>query len=265
MTSSLDLRAMGFCGADDSVDPKLLQLISIHYPWIEWGVLFRPDLEGTPRYATMEWVHRLSHLAKMVPMKLAAHLCGSRCQDILAGDAIFALELATLGFKRIQVNATAANNVHVDRTKLADYISGITSCMASVPQVEWIIQCNKETKPIWQALVDSPSPNMSILFDASCGLGVPMTEFPKPIGSIPCGYAGGIGPETIENILPRIIEASAGAPVWIDMESSLRTKVVDHKGGSNSSEKDIFSIDKCFACIRLGVDHWGLLEQSSCE
>ena len=27
----------------------MLQLLSTHYPWIEWGVLFRPDLEGTAR------------------------------------------------------------------------------------------------------------------------------------------------------------------------------------------------------------------------
>lgn len=39
---SLNLRAMGFCGVDDSVDPSLLQLISSKYSWVEWGVLFRP-------------------------------------------------------------------------------------------------------------------------------------------------------------------------------------------------------------------------------
>jgi hypothetical protein len=47
----LNLRYMGFCGVDDSVvNPELLHLISLHYPWVEWGILFRPDLEGTPRY-----------------------------------------------------------------------------------------------------------------------------------------------------------------------------------------------------------------------
>lgn len=42
----LNLRVMGFCGCDDSVNPELLQILSIHYSWIEWGILFRPDLEG---------------------------------------------------------------------------------------------------------------------------------------------------------------------------------------------------------------------------
>ena len=43
------LRALGFCGADDSVNPKLLGLFSNMYPFVEFGVLFRPDKEGTPR------------------------------------------------------------------------------------------------------------------------------------------------------------------------------------------------------------------------
>ena len=78
----LNLRAMGFCGADDSVNPEHMQLLSIHYPWIEWGVLFRPDLEGTPRYATWSWVNKLCKINTDTGgmMRLAGHLCGSRCQ-----------------------------------------------------------------------------------------------------------------------------------------------------------------------------------------
>ena len=50
--------------SDDSVAPGLLQLLSAKYNWIEWGVLFRPDLEGTPRYATKAWVEELASLNK---------------------------------------------------------------------------------------------------------------------------------------------------------------------------------------------------------
>jgi hypothetical protein len=83
---NLNLRVMGFCGADDSVDPSLLHVLSTKYPWIEWGVLFRPDLEGTPRYASMNWVNELSKVNKDNgnTMKLAAHLCKSRCQEVYA-------------------------------------------------------------------------------------------------------------------------------------------------------------------------------------
>jgi len=40
---STKLRALGFCGADDSVDPFLLGIICNSYPFVEFGVLFRPD------------------------------------------------------------------------------------------------------------------------------------------------------------------------------------------------------------------------------
>jgi hypothetical protein len=51
-------QALGFCGIDDSVPPEFAQMLSQRFPFIEWGMLFRPDLEGTPRYATMDWVRR---------------------------------------------------------------------------------------------------------------------------------------------------------------------------------------------------------------
>mmetsp|Transcript_8165 Transcript_8165/g.11726 ORF Transcript_8165/g.11726 Transcript_8165/m.11726 type:complete len:94 (-) Transcript_8165:559-840(-) len=54
--SSTKLRTLGFCGADDSVHPNLLGLISQSYPLVE----FRPDKEGQPRYATKKWVARLA-------------------------------------------------------------------------------------------------------------------------------------------------------------------------------------------------------------
>ena len=37
------LRKVGFCGADDSVSPNFLGLICQSYPFVEFGVLFRPD------------------------------------------------------------------------------------------------------------------------------------------------------------------------------------------------------------------------------
>ena len=39
-TSQLNLRAVGFCGIDDTVEPRVLLALSARYPWIEWGVLF---------------------------------------------------------------------------------------------------------------------------------------------------------------------------------------------------------------------------------
>ena len=246
------LRALGFCGADDSVPPGLLQVLSSDCPKIEWGVLFRPDKEATPRYASMAWVHELARINKesSSAMKLAAHLCGSRCQEVLEGDFQFVQNLSQLGFGRVQINATAANNVQVAQDRLTDYAENLRSCMFGVPTVEWIFQLNDETRGIWNALCTQELPlNVNVLFDASCGLGVLATEYPAPLSTpreVPSGYAGGIGPDNISNVLRSVAHAAQGKPVWIDMESSLRENASDKMF---PVPRDVFSIRKCFDCV----------------
>lgn len=261
-TPKINLRLVGFCGADDSVAPELLQLLSVHYTWIEWGFLFRPDLEGTPRYPSSQWIQRLVKVNNDTGglMRLAGHLCGFRCQQVLDGDFSFIEELKIMGFGRIQINATKANNVQVDQNQIEGYIANIKRGMLKIPEIEWIIQCNDETKAIWEPLVNSsgadvPLPsNMSILFDASCGLGKLIQEFPEPLPHIQCGYAGGIGPHNIESTLSGVAVASRGRATWIDMESSLRVKIVDR----DNVAKDSFSIDKCFECVIIASKEYGL-------
>lgn len=280
----LNLRAMGFCGADDSVNAEHLQLLSIHYPWIEWGFLFRPDLEGTPRYATMAWVDNLCKINESTggTMRLAGHLCGSRCQEVLDGNFSFVTELTAKGFGRVQVNATAANNVEVDQNNLAKVASNLKLCIEAVTEVEWIFQLNDETQGIWDELCSlctnssSKSPrnpamalmmpdgstssmpiNLSCLFDASCGLGKVATEYQPPftVGTqdIPCGYAGGVAPENVLEVLANVANASTGKAVWIDMESSLRVKIIDN---ANPEGKDCFSMEKCMSCVLAGASRF---------
>ena len=261
-----------------------MQLLSTHYTWIEWGILFRPDLEGTPRYPTQAWVDKLVKVNKDAGsfMRLAGHLCKSRCQEILSGDYSFAKSLAAKGFGRLQVNATAANGVFVDPNKLDEYVANIKACILAVPEIEWIIQANEETKPIWERLVvpvarssgasttmSLPS-NMSLLYDASCGKGELATSYPAPftistttsskagedggksggVLCVPSGYAGGMGPSTIHAVLTALREATNGTRVWVDMESRLRTLTTDAAGGV---QRDIFDINKCFECVQVGL------------
>lgn len=262
---SMNLRVMGFCGIDDSISPELLHILSIHYTWIEWGVLLRTDKEGTPRYASTDFINRLCRLNRDTGglMKIAGHLCGNRCQQVIDGDYSYVKHLAGLGFGRVQVNATNANDVTVDPNRISDYVSNLRACMSACTEVEWIIQCNDETRPIWEQLIViaddiQPLSNMSVLFDASCGLGKLVTTFPSPYPSIPCGYAGGIGPDTIESVLSGImpIAIASKSSVWIDMESSLRVLVSDPK--NTSVVTDTFSIDRVFQCILIGITKLGL-------
>eukprot|EP00985_Skeletonema_marinoi_P001627 scaffold657_cov88-Skeletonema_marinoi.AAC.1 len=123
--SSPKLAALGFCGADDSVNHRHLILLGKSYPTIEWGILFRPDKEGQPRYATRQWVCRLAELLRQndvanapPPIRLAAHLCESHVNNLLSSSTdtscannidTFLNELYNWGFRRVQVNATAVN------------------------------------------------------------------------------------------------------------------------------------------------------------
>lgn len=251
----LNLRVLGFCGADDSIDPELLQLISSRYSWVEWGILFRPDLEGTPRYPSKSWVQ---HLIKVNMesgqfMRLAAHLCKSRCQEVLDGNTDFVHILAANGFHRFQINATAANGIDMNHSHFATYAANLKKVMESLPDVEFIFQLNDETRGLYNILRQHPPRNMSVLFDASCGKGVEAASYPSPPThpDIPCGYAGGIGPENLNAILKLVAHAASGKAVWVDMESSLRVAVTD----KTIFEQDQFSISKCFQCIKIAVKY----------
>ena len=64
-----------------------------------------------------------------------------------------------------------------------------------------------------------------------------------------CGYAGGIGPGNIDAILRAVADAvGPERDVWIDMESSLRTKTAS--SGANPGDcEDVFDLGKCEECI----------------
>ena len=240
---------------DDSVDVEILQMISAMYPDVEWGVLLRPDMEGKPRYASAAYLRKLSAVAKESkqkgrPMHLAGHLCGSRCRDVLDGDADFVKHLVKLGFGRVQVNATAANGV--DSSKLSEKVEHFRKAVVSVPDVEWILQMNEETKDLWTPFVKgSIAKNVSLLFDASCGKGILPSSFQPPHATISCGYAGGLGPANIVSVLQkleRILDDAGssvgGGGIWTDMESSLREK----RDGI-----DAFSITNAHRCAQAAA------------
>jgi len=249
------LRKIGFCGADDSVSPVALRLICESYNFIEFGVLFRPDKEGEPRYATKEWVKELGKLASTSggKMELAAHLCGARVNEVLSGNDSFLSTLPSLGFKRVQINATAVNGV--DTTNLSGSVSSLGLIISRFPNIEFILQKNEETSPLCDGILKSIDrkcgganklpPNVTMLVDESKGTGVLATSWPTPPDEFDIGYAGGIGPSNIRKVVEEVLIVGNGRKIWIDMESSLR---------SNKNGKDVFDLDKCFQCIEAVCD-----------
>ena len=187
---------------------------------------------------------------------LAGHLCGRTCEEILEGNTDFPQLIYDYGFRRIQVNATAANNVNVDMNKKEQIIDNLRKCILKYKSIEWIIQSNQETSFIGNGLSIDPPTNMVLLYDSSCGLGIQISEttIQPPHNSIACGYAGGIGPSTIANtlILLNKIVSPTNKSIWIDMESSLRSYECDSKENAEAGNfKDVFSITKCYECIQI--------------
>lgn len=252
------LKTIGFCGIDDSVSAHHVGAILQAYPFAEFGILFREDLEGRPRYASAAQVEKICDVVRAVrehsssEISLAAHLCGKRADKLLAGDGAFVSELAAKGFTRVQVNATAANGA--DTSKLGEDIKKFIGVVGKHRQIEFIIQKNEETRPLWTALLlhrmtsegGRKLRRLTMLVDESKGAGVAISKYPVPPEDYDVGYAGGIGPENIVGVLEKVAEAAAGRRTWIDMESSLRTETADGR--------NVFDLGKVFACIDAAVE-----------
>ena len=209
---------------------------------MEWGVLFRDDKEGQPRFASEQWVERLVAVNRTSPMRLAGHLCAKAVRDLLAGDDGFVRKLKTWGFQRVQLNATAANNFDPS-TVTPDTAAILYRIAESLPDMEFIVQRNEETRGIWEHLLNmQPLPNISYLFDESKGMGTVAGSYPAPPPEgVRFGYTGGLGPANLSNQLKKMAEAAGGRELWCDMESSMRSKYADGT--------EFFDVYKAMACI----------------
>jgi len=251
----MSLRCLGLCGVDDSIDPALLSTIVRNWSdVVELGVLFRPGLEGKPLYPTREWCIRFAAEARKIPLKLAAHLCGTAVDKVLSdGDVTFVKEtLVPWGFRRVQLNATKRNGC---KTSLEDEITvkNVFKACKLVPEVEFIVQANDETEPLWRALItseDNSPTNLSLLWDASCGTGkiidvnaVAKKSVDAANAGLPFGFAGGLNPSTIAETLlelRKLTVVKSVESIWLDMESGLRSVV---------NEKNSFDIHKAWAVL----------------
>eukprot|EP00397_Hematodinium_sp_SG-2012_P028773 GEMP01030328.1.p1 GENE.GEMP01030328.1~~GEMP01030328.1.p1 ORF type:complete len:311 (+),score=51.59 GEMP01030328.1:59-991(+) len=272
---SLELSLLGFCGVDDSVCPRRLLDISLEYSFVEWGIIFREEKQGQPRYPSFEWLHALmeevekkqspinpSGVKLLTAIRLAGHLCGNYCKKALEGDSTFIQKLhEEFGFLRIQLNPTKINGVNLSKD-IMTYIPTLRSLCSKFPQVEFILQVNAETSRLAYPLMDDPLPNIAFLFDASMGTGKVPNVRPPPVlhPGVHCGYAGGLGPHNLHEELVKIAEAvcsylpTRSRPVWVDMESSLRQTV---------NGRDVFDLNQTLECIQVIFD-LGLKGEEDC-
>jgi hypothetical protein len=183
-------RYITFTGADEHTDIDRMVSLSKRYP-IEWGVLFSPKRQGQGRYPPLEFVRRL---VQRDGLHLSAHLCGADARSALAGH----WPLPFGGFERVQINTADPN---IDTAAVGKW--------ASRMGLRAILQCRTEFPR---------TADVAWLFDQSGGRGIEPGAWPKSHATSQCGYAGGIGPDNVLDVLRRIDSTD----FWIDMESKVR-------------------------------------------
>ncbi len=200
----MSLTRVTITGADDAVDPAHLVALSAEFPFVEWGVLYSASREGESRYPSEEWRIEFGQARKQHQLAAAYHLCGQVARDTLAGHTRW-VAMARGSGVRIQLNG---------------YAPGVPD-LQPLPGIEWILQVRSEAD-LQEAARDARRLYASALFDPSGGKGLAPFAWPRAPLGLRLGYAGGITPDSVLDVLDEI--GPAEHDFWIDMESGVRTE-----------------------------------------
>lgn len=198
------MRAPAFIAFTGVDSPDLLpgmRRLAARYP-IEWGLLVDPDQEDRPLFPGAPGRDAL--LAAR-DLRWAAHVCGAAARAIVTDAATAPAPPA--GVQRVQVNHgfQGSTPAQIAATRRYGRRLGV--------------------RTVLQNQGDFPADDgVDWLFDVSFGTGARPQRWPAPPAADGpfAGYSGGIGPDTVGEILARIA-APADALYWIDMESGVRT------------------------------------------
>lgn len=210
------INRVAITGADQSVRPQDLKILTKQFPFVEWAILLSQSDKARYRYPTQEWLEELWSAAKECALPMAGHLCGSWVRNLIEGKAnVFDEHPEFLEmFPRIQLNF---GSYHVDQFFLHSL---------KPYQNQFIFQVGVKEKEEKEILLRSGlnmGLNLAVLFDQSEGKGLSPVEWPQVIDQFYCGYAGGLGPNSLAEQLSKIADAVGNKTIWIDMESKVRS------------------------------------------
>ena len=233
----MQIKFVTLTGADDRTDVAKMVELSKKYPFVEWAILFSQSKGGTSRYPGIDWVEE--SIPKLAETNLSAHLCGKWVEDATnRGRITFLYADFAEHFGRLQLNMSADKLQSVLK-----FQTNFWNCSLDRP----IILGGPYQKynigiPV-DKFLNQPH-GVFPLFDCSGGRGILAKEWPAPFMTetgrpMLCGYAGGLGPDNIEEQLNKIEDAVGNAEIWIDMEGNLRNK------------KDEFDLDRCERVLEI--------------
>lgn len=205
-------------GADDNVELAFLEDISTQYPYVEWGILFSESRQGSPRYPSHEWITSLVY--EFFPkwaLSFSAHLCGSICERIIRDvDLKFLEEHIGPLFTRLQLNSFP------ELSEMAANVNALASAFRA-DGVEIVLPIPNDR--VAAACRSTFLTNVSFLYDSSRGQGKSPDGWPAITleNDAYVGFAGGINPDNIKEVLDTLCARPGDRHFWLDLESGART------------------------------------------
>ena len=211
------LTRVTFTGVDSKTSPVGLLELSKKYPFAEFGVLMSSNTgKLIPIYPPVSFINEFKEFAQRHDIKIALHLCGKYAKTALDKDHFESIDKLCRGFDRVQLNLP--RKTRFDKGfEIERFVR-----MASVHHVILQHQGTWNTTPL--TAIDN---KLEYLHDKSGGRGeftwTRMWPPPHPRLFTRYGYAGGIGPDTIQEVLDNFISRYPKQDMWLDMEGRIRT------------------------------------------
>jgi hypothetical protein len=205
-----------FTGLDNASESTINRLNKLEkdYPSrIEIGILYSNSRAGIEkRYPNIAATYKMVEAIRNISSKIgiAAHLCGSFSKQIKAGGSITSFTQPPLGqFDRIQINTDELTEAEFKNVQHFCYRENKVCILQSR---------DTSTFPPPTFVGDN---YIKYVYDLSGGKGVLPDTWPeRHKDSIWVGYAGGINPDNVTQVLESI--NSSSSLYWIDMESGVR-------------------------------------------
>jgi hypothetical protein len=245
----MPLTKITFTGVDNNTDLKKLNKLSNDYPFIEWGVLFSRSKQGIdPRYPDLYTISDFMNLEKITK---SAHLCGAWVKNLINSEysnlvSPYAIYTLFGPFQRYQLNISGGlkdfngdvfNQYSCALNKMS-YLNP-NSLNGFQEKPHYIIQSKTFDLDLKNKCELVPLHLIDVLLDCSGGVGKELNVVAPPGNfSYTPGFAGGINPENVENILEKIEALKIKQNYWIDMESGVRTD-------------NWLDLDKCEAIVKI--------------
>ena len=229
----LILYRVTFTGIDKYTNLHDLLEFARHYPIVEFGILYSAKQSST-RYPSINEITTMISVLRNNWVRISLHICGSSVYDFLQGEEHtnnLVQMLDDYDNGRVQLNVP-------DITRVSS--ESIRRACNQYPSVNFILQLNQKTQDFCYPLLESP--DLSFLYDASLGSGVVPAEYKAIAHNSFTGYAGGISPDNVLEVLAKIKQANLldighHMATWIDMESGVRS--LSETGVS------LFDLEKC--------------------